>query len=113
MFKNSKKLFPKNFLSFEGSKFFRITFLLTQLVGHYLIKGFISPIEVQSEIIKPKNPFLTFSISLKDILSTDVGILLMVLKDVITVLILLSKVALNGANLILQGTVPNLRSIIF
>ena len=35
MFKNSKKLFPKNFLSFEGSKFFRITFLLTQLVGHY------------------------------------------------------------------------------
>jgi len=37
MFKNSKKLFPKNFLSFEGSKFFRITFLLTQLVGHYPI----------------------------------------------------------------------------
>ncbi|WP_313600324.1 hypothetical protein [Epilithonimonas vandammei] len=46
-------------------------------------------------------------------MSKDVGILLMVLKDVITVLILLSKVALNGANLILQGTVPNLRSIMF
>lgn len=40
MFKNSKKLFPKNFLSFEGSKFFRITFLLTQLVGHYLSEPF-------------------------------------------------------------------------
>lgn len=37
----------------------------------------------------------------------------MVLKDVITVLILLSKVALSGANLILQGTVPYLRSIKF
>ena len=35
MFKNSKKLFPKIFLSFEGSKFFRITFQLTQLVGRY------------------------------------------------------------------------------
>ena len=36
MFKNNKKLFPKNFLSFEGSKFFRITFQLTQLVRYYL-----------------------------------------------------------------------------
>ncbi len=35
MFKNTKKLFPKNFLSFKGSKFFRITFQLTQLMRYY------------------------------------------------------------------------------
>ena len=66
MFKNSKKLFPKNFLSFEGSKFFRITFQLTQLVGRY-------PIKVDNLTIPLSVSYNTGGIKLNEV-ATSVGL---------------------------------------